>query len=660
MKHKTLGRTGRRRLTLPALSGGLDLSAPPHRIADDSLSFGSNLWWHEGALTTRPALVEHERLSGIGDTLEAIPLPHGTLLHSGSGDSHRFTLLTDEGERYTTSHSIGGVTRLFAVAAGRDIASDDGKEALLFTDGGTLYAVDTRAALRLVEPYVPTVLMAARPTESQLRADSGAFTEPFNLLTDRFICRYTSDGVGLYYWLPEGVTVEDAASIVVRHTDVSGDAVTHRLHYRGDDGVWREEVTVDAPPVDRLALYFDPARGCFWFYHALGGGIAPVGEAICSGNIELSATRTATDGARRIGGMRFGVWFGGEGDGARGVRLFVGGNPACRNRIHWSALGDATYFPENNYAYVGDASAAVTAFGKQSDMLVIFKEREVYATRYAAGGSYTAEDLQSGRVTDTEAAAAVFTITQIHSERGCDCPDTLALCGERLVWCSSDGHVYTLHSGGTYDVRSVRSVSKPVEAALARARPDVLRAASAAFYSECYLLLVGSTVYVFDTTMAAWYCWDVALPNARARRLIRLVREPLLLASVGGDCAVMAFDDAQGADTLSGARHPIVCELATKCYESGDTTAYKQVCGVTVWMSGGAGVRVAVTLFDGSETRAVADVTLSGSRPEDTLPRYLLTDAVRLRRLGVRLRAEGRITLDALEVTFRRMGEMRG
>lgn len=44
----THGRTARRKLTLPTLSGGVDLSSPPHRIADDRLSDATNLWWNEG------------------------------------------------------------------------------------------------------------------------------------------------------------------------------------------------------------------------------------------------------------------------------------------------------------------------------------------------------------------------------------------------------------------------------------------------------------------------------------------------------------------------------------------------------------------------------------------------------------------------------------
>ena len=101
------------------------------------------------------------------------------------------------------------------------------------------------------------------------------------------------------------------------------------------------------------------------------------------------------------------------------------------------------YFPENNYAYVGDSSQAATAFGKQSDMLVIFHSREMYYATYVAGGDFTAQDVIDGKIVDVTAYMAKFPITQINGEIGCDCPRTVQLCNNRLAWATSDGRVYT-------------------------------------------------------------------------------------------------------------------------------------------------------------------------------------------------------------------------
>ncbi len=691
MKHPTLGRTSRYRLSLPPLSGGVDLSSPPHVIADDRLSDALNLWWQDGVLCTRPALCERDTLPAlVGATYTATPLYRRTLLHGRAGEQHQFVLADEDGTLRGRTHTLTGATNVLALPAGRDVGFDDDCEAVVYVGGDDdllrgVYALTSGADLLRDAAYVPKVLIAARPTTTLRRVDSGARQEPFNLLTNRFQCTYTSDGEGLYYWLPDTVTVDPAASCIVRHRDETGASIAHTIDYYDTDGLGKEQVDLDDKPLDNLALRYDPKHGCFWFVYATGGGVAPVPMGAASGNLTLTATRTDRVSLSRIYGMRFGAWFGGTDGTAGGTRLFLSGNPTCPSLIQWSALNRPTYFPENNFAYVGDASSAVTAFGKQSDLLVIFKEREVYATRYRAGMSYTADDLLAGTVTDTEAAAAVFPITQIHPERGCDCPDTVRLCGERLVWASSDGHVYTLFSGGTYDVRSVRALSAPIEAELAQYGAERLKAATAERVGDHYLLQIGTAGYALDcrsggfarggsyasedTAQAAvaWQVWDTALGDAELLHLTRAGDTALSVVTVGDTLVSYGFDTAHACDrvptkvggTLTFAERPVACQLTTKWYALGQPAAYKQLCGVTLWLSGEAGERVTVSLCDGDTTAEVATLTLSGSAPEATLPRYLPTDAVRLCRCGINLRSSGRMTVDGIEVGYRRMGEIR-
>lgn len=69
------------------------------------------------------------------------------------------------------------------------------------------------------------------------------------------------------------------------------------------------------------------------------------------------------------------VWRGMESI-ACGTRLFLGSNTeeTNKNLVVWSDPDNPLYFPENNYFSVGENSSAVTGFGRQADMLVIFKE----------------------------------------------------------------------------------------------------------------------------------------------------------------------------------------------------------------------------------------------------------------------------------------------
>lgn len=50
----------------------------------------------------------------------------------------------------------------------------------------------------------------------------------------------------------------------------------------------------------------------------------------------------------------------------------------------------------------------MTGFGKQTDILVIFKEHEIYSAEYVSGNTYTAQDVIDGKVVDVTANAAHF------------------------------------------------------------------------------------------------------------------------------------------------------------------------------------------------------------------------------------------------------------
>lgn len=678
MKHLTLGRAAQRVMALEAPVGGVDISSPPHRIRDDRLSDALNLRQRDGLLTTRPAVREYGSLpAAAGMTYTVSPLGNYTFLHGQVGNRHLIALIDDDGTPHGQLHTMADVRGLFAVSAGRDPETDDGREAIVFVDSTNsavrgVYGLSADGVLTKVEPYAPTILSAARPTVLFSREDSGAYMEGFNRLTDTFRCSYTADGEGLYYWLPEGVRTDMTQPFTVSYIDMTGGTLTHTVTVQGEDGVWHEEfATLDDIPVDRLALYCDASRGCFWFKYANGSGPAPV-IATVANNVTVTASRQATDGRSLICGMRFGTWFGGSTDGTvGGTRLFLSGNSDRPNLVQWSALSDPLYFPEHNYAYVGNAADAVTAFGKQSDMLVIFKEHEVYATQYRAGSTVTAEQLLSGAVVDAEASAAVFPMQQIHPEIGCDCPHTVRLCGDRLVWLCTDGRVYALYSSGAYDVRSVRAVSRPIEAALGTCTKAQLSTATAACHDELYLLWLDGTAYALDYASGGFahyssYATDTAAQAAIAWQIWSIPLTGLIAGVYGRACFVAASGDTVvthtltevSCDRVAGVEHPIVSRLYTKWFELGAPEQYKHIGTLRLWITGDDGERVTVSLCDGSR-RDIALLRLDGRDITATPPRSVPVSAARVRYAGIALACTGRMTLDRLEMTYRRMGEMR-
>ncbi len=651
MRHPTLGYTGRRRLSI-AQFGGVDVSSPPDRVADDRLSDVLNFRERDGRLCTRPALQYHDHIP-VGSVQRTVPLGNATAI-DGSGWP---LLLQGDGTLVTGTQKLRASA--FTVPSCRDA---DGIATVY--DNGTVYALGEDGTCETQEPYIPTVLTAGRPTTAFVREQSGARLDSYNLLTGKSRCRYTSDGAGLYYWLPDDLTPDLTQEFIVKHTMISGAEITHKIEHTATG--WKE--VFDLPEdmyLDQLALNYDPTARCFWFTHADVGGLAPAGNAGIANNVELLVTRVQDNVQDEVYGMGFGMWFGGASDGlAGGTRLFLGGHRTKKNLIRWSALNDPLYFPENNYAYVGDASSAVTAFGKQSDMLVIFKEREVYATQYRAGSTVTAEQLLAGAVTDTQATAALFPIQQIHPEVGCDCPHTVRLCGDRLVWLCSDGRVYGLFSDSSYS-RRVRAVSRPVEAELAQFDDEALSTASAVCRDGQYLLQIGGTVYALtaDTLTAqspSWYIWDITVPDIRKYCLTAVCSAVfVLMTRFDGTVYVLGLDDDAPRDRIPHdgrvIERDIPCHLCTKWYELGAPEQYKQITDVRLWVTGDEGTQVQVSLHDGRvHGTPLAQLTLT----DDAHPRRI-GGLSRVRQSGIALHSTGRMTLDRVEITYRRMGEIR-
>ena len=199
-------------------------------------------------------------------------------------------------------------------------------------------------------------------------------------------------------------------------------------------------------------------------------------------------------------------WFGTEGlnDGSR---LFVGGNKneALKNLLHFSDSGNPLYFPENCYMRVGDNSQSITALAKQSNMLVIFSERQLHFLTYQSGVNVTPEDITENGQYDLTVLNATFPLTQIHNQIGCDLPSTVQLCRNRLVWATKEGKVYVLMDANQYSERNVYELSQNVEKSLKKALLEytadfywIAPEVSAVDWQSKYVLKIGNKFFVMN------------------------------------------------------------------------------------------------------------------------------------------------------------------
>lgn len=495
MQYPSMGKNRQYRVTIPQLNGGVNYAVPPHLVNDNQLSDISNMWYKDGCLRTRPCFVE----SGDG----ALDIQREFVKNPDFGEVKELKPISTtevKGKICVTSickTEKNDITNAFLIFSFYDttgqyiksfpkhVANSDETDAVfvignatdnhnnadvlaLLSEGDAVSILSVFADGDTVqeenEPYTPTILKGGEPSEEKTYGfNDASMFEPPNLLTDSFCCKYLSNGKGIYFSLhKQDLKLNEGDEITVEHITSSG-MYEHVIEItEGGKDVYAEA----AAQGDGARLIFESKSGIFYFKN----GDTPESPHYAlplthvDDNVTFTLRTKAANNAKTISNMRFSVWFGGGSSGlTSGTRLFVSGNPDHPNLMHWSALNNPLYFPENNYAEVGDNNQAITAFGRQSELLVVFKERELYCSYYAQGTTPTSDQLQSQQVIDIEAAQAVFPIYPLHPSVGCECPDTIRLCNNRLVWFSGDMKVYGLFTTGQYSERNVRELSRPIE-----------------------------------------------------------------------------------------------------------------------------------------------------------------------------------------------------
>ena len=702
MQYPAMSRGREYRVSVPQLNGGVNLAVPSHMIADNQLSDVLNMWWRNGVLKTRPALVGKASISADSNAVYRYGSigTYGYIL--GTSDNAGYVALVDE-EGALSGYGYGGDTNINLMLA--SVKSDLSatipyRDALLYMKGDKsetcgVYSLSAdNYNLKRLAPYVPKVLINGRPQKERLRAVVGDQIEPYNMLADEYVCTFTPDGTNSYYFLPEC----GDELIALTYIWDEGDGEKHTVEYDSQTGYYIESTINDF--ASGYKVTYSPLDGCFWFYLDSDNAGIPADEVDPmyaeklpekSDNCVIvrmrRKNRSAFSACRdTILGMRFSTWFGGGSSGlSGGTRLFISGNPQYPNLVHWSALNDPLYFPENNYAYVGDDTNAVTAFGKQSDMLVIFKEREVYYTTYMRGNSVETSDVENQAVVDMEAAAAIFPMVQLHPEIGCDCPGSVRLCNNRLVWLNGDGNVYGLFSDGVYSERNVRKLSMQLGDTLSQKHSkEELRAATATRFNEQYLLLVGNRrIYAMDFSSYGFNYYGSYSTDEKAQKNVmwhiwesdcdllglEYIRDTAVLIGTDREgqklCTFLLSEENINDDIPNMSDGSVVFQqsgrirtsFSTKQYDFGHCDRLKRVNSIYLQVSGEQGETAFLTYWNGKDAHHNAGVlTLTGDSPEATCPFCIRPNMIRVRQFGLSLTGEGHIEVGSFVLNYSMMG----
>ncbi len=509
MKFPALKKGKNAQFAVEALQGGCNLRDGKRNTADTQLCVAENVWWYNGALRSRPFFAR----KGV---IQNWSVDKHTEWKFSSEDSvikgmmtRRFLCKEQLSTQSTATLSVGSLYVNGAIGVNIKLQNmdpsvtgmfmeypyTDTENLLLFLSDDNIYALGENGQCRQVndEAYVPCIFVGGRGISSVTdKAQSvGQPYEARNLLTDKFMARYTATETGKIFHLP--------------YTDIDADKPV-TVSVVTSDG---REITYTVPAnetysglVDNRKVRVERDRGYFFFVDPANNMTVP--EVSSANNITAYASKVRTYLERiPIAHMSFSTWFGGSRTG-NDACLFFSGSQYAKNRIYWTAPGRPLYFPQTNYMEVGDINQAVTAFGKQDGSLVIFKENEIYYLQPRQSGS--------------AAATKEYSLLQLHGKIGCSAPKTVVLCGNRLCWADGHGRAYTLVKDTPGFV--AKEISGLISPALQKHTAEEWKEANAALYKGYYLLQVGHTVYALRVDDKAFQQYSNGYSDSKAQQLV--------------------------------------------------------------------------------------------------------------------------------------------
>ena len=458
----------------PRLDGGLNTWELDYRLKADESPEMKNLWWQDGALCSRDGQVKltdtaygkgysaYERLFWdwfffhIGDKLLC-----GKIVKAEDGtESFRIVELTagvpeNRGSWFRYEDCLyyknrGGYYRI-------EYKYDEANEVWWFATTPV-----TATA------FEPVILINTEPTTA-----AGDMYQPENRLSPvKTVWYSTVEGITEYH-LP--VQKVDKVNKVF----VDGDEMKEGTDYTValDEGI----VTFTTAPEHKVPVVVN--------------------------SVKITYTKQNPDAFNSIMDCPYAITYGGN----QNLCVVMGGSTAQPNAYFWCGNHtkmDPGYFPMTQYNLAGATEEPITGFGKQQNMLVIFKERSV------GRSSMSTAEMASGRVLIT------MDYVSINSEVGCDLPGSIRLVNNNLVFASKQkGVQFIADSSAAYE-NNIIAISRKVDNGLL----PLLRKAEAVTSfddGDRYWLAADGDVYAWDYSLStykdpSWFYFD----NIRAAAFV--------------------------------------------------------------------------------------------------------------------------------------------
>ena len=724
-------------VNIPALTGGLNLRDASNLVGDNQLTDAVNVWYKDGVLKNRPNLTENTNSLYVDAFENVIPIDRigintnaaNTAVINGKTYMLEVTVRSCEDTSYSqvitlryrhdkddvielgtiTPHSLseGGFHSLSAVAVQH---RGNVYVYVRYVQGtypiNEIYVIEKTSegeydAPKTAKPYAPLILTncVSSYTEDVVKYQAlrhSTQVEGFNLCGNQYRMQFSAydfhedavkelgDSTYMEYALPytEKVFIEPQL-ITIEYTD--GDGITHvhtvyvpqindiqSSYERGTDGLYAN-------------CYFTENGVCMVNLSTEAGSrnpaLYPKDQHIENNMMITAPCLNPTENMEKVTAMTQAVWYGNTSLGLNGgSRLFLGGNVKENEKalVVWSDFENPLYFPENNYAYVGDKAQGITAFGKQGASLIIFKDREIYSTQYVQG-DVTADEIVAQTAIDITTRLAQFPMVQVHALIGCDTPNSVQLCRNRLVWVFN-GKIYTMTAQSQYSERNVFEISEMIEKQI---KATDLKHACSADYDGFYMLFAKDKVFLLDYNSTGYanvsaynkhddanrlipcYVWELPTEVRQTMvigdRLIMLTyREEVVPNQFGVDVYINAstFGTSDTDVTYTGEKD-INCIAQTKIF---DLSQAHNVVVPSVNIGIGNTMNPVTVSFVTDYTESDTHTLLTADRPTlEGTPAHVINRAIvpytRLcGRVGVRFESVGKMEIYGVTVNYRIAG----
>ena len=527
MKYSALKTVKSNRYEVPSLNGGIDTSKYCELIDDNCFSQCKNIWNKNGVLTNRLGLLPNEQGVISIEEVEYNHFVHGfevtdTLLYVDGEPKKIGYCVEGDGDSYERFrpyfvNSDGSLTEMGYIGFNRvSYQTFNRFEKVFFvvadaTAGSGIYAFLTRCnrenfqceyvydiyeasndysswqKMNESNFYIPTVYMNGRGNSFRIDTeDPTTYTEEpkeleaFNMLTGKFKAYYTTDGWSSVFDLPFNSL--DSSNIRCRiystaqsYTDFIVDAYSD---------------TATATVLSySVTLKVDRSLGRFSFFYNNNPFAVPRMLSYGGNNMEISASRTVDNGIPKTIGAKGSILFGNN--------IYFYGNKIRGNEVYTATISRPLYVSAKCKVALGEPTSSITAMAVVCNKLVAFKNSEIYRITLSRGSTYQV----SGLLTDisrTMLNGDTLSSEAVHLQVGCDCPNTLKVCANRIVWTRSDGSVYTLATTTYGKENNIYKISSALSGLTEGIDEDDFKNAYACDLDGYYLLYVGNKVFVAD------------------------------------------------------------------------------------------------------------------------------------------------------------------